>query len=392
MSAMKVRHLLPALGRVPRDLDREGVSGVVGSALGLARAQAAQGSRVELYGWRPDRDRREYALDGVAVRVTRGWRWARTSRVDARVIAPLLVMSARSARADIAHVHVDPHLLLAPGARARVFHCHTPVPESPAGLYRRLVRRADLVVCCSEFVRRKFLSQIEFPPERVATVHNGVDPVRYANASSSREAERQRWGITPDEVVVLYVGAVVPQKGLLHLLQALALIQPEYPCRLSIAGGAGLWPTADDPYPDETDAYTTAVREAGKDLPVTWLGVMPQECMPRIYALADIFVCPSVWDEPFGMVNVEAMAAGLPVLASRVGGIPEAVVDGETGLLVPPGDASALAASLSALIDDPERRHRMGEAARARAQDFTWQATALRVHELYESILEGRRT
>jgi glycosyltransferase involved in cell wall biosynthesis len=297
-------------------------------------------------------------------------------------------MSALDRPVDVVHVYSDPHLLLAPRARARVLHFQTPVPDSPPPLYRRLVGRADLVVCCSDFIRRQLLSRVALPPERVAVVHNGVDLRPFVAArAADREAERRRRGIGPDEVVLLYVGAVVPEKGLLHLLRALALVRPAHPCRLAVAGGAALWPTADDPYPDETDVYTRAVRAAGKDLPVTWLGVVPQDEMPAVYALADVFICPSVWDEPFGTVNVEAMAAGTPVVASRVGGVPEAVAEDETGLLVPPADAEALAGALATLIGDPVRRRRMGAAARLRAEAFTWERAAERLDTLYREVL-----
>ncbi|HVG97224.1 MAG TPA: glycosyltransferase family 4 protein [Chloroflexota bacterium] len=386
--SLRVRHLVPALGRVPRPGTPEGTSGLVGSALGIARAQAGRGHRVELHGWRPDGGPGRYGLDGVDVRVTPGWRWARIPRIDGRVIAPLLAGAAVAGPADVVQAYTDPHLLLAPRARARVLHFQTPVPASPTGFYGRLAGRADLIVCCSDFIGRQVRSRLDFRPDRVAVVHNGVDLARFAAAAGAgREAWRRRWRIDPDEFVLLYVGAVVPQKGLLHLLHALARLRPARPCRLLVAGGAGLWPTADEPYPKETGGYAGAVREAGEALPVTWLGVVSQEEMPGLYALADLFVCPSEWDEPFGTVNVEAMAAGTPVVASRVGGIPEAVTDGETGLLVPPADPPALAAALEALIDDAGRRHRMAAAARARAAAFTWERAAARLDELYREVL-----
>jgi glycosyltransferase involved in cell wall biosynthesis len=342
---------------------------------------------VELHGWRPDGGPGRYHLDAVDVRVTPGWRWARVPRIDGRVVLPLLAGAAAAGPADVVQAYSDPHLLLAPRARARVLHFQTPVPAAPPGLYGRLVGRADLIVCCSEFIARQVRSRLDFPPERVAVVHNGVDPDRYAAAGAGREAGRRRWRIDPDELVLLYVGAVVPEKGLLHLLHALARLDPARPFRLLVAGGAGLWPTADEPYPEETGGYAGAVREAGAALSVTWLGVVPRDELPGLYALADLFVCPSVWDDPFPLVNVEAMAAGTPVVASRVGGIPEAVVDGETGLLVPPADPAALAGALTSLVDDAERRQRMGAAARARAAAFTWEKAADRLDDLYREVL-----
>ena len=357
----------PGPGACPRPGTPEGTSGLVGSALGIARAQVGRGP--------PSR----------APRLAPG-RWAGALRAGRRGRPgdPGLALGAHppdrrpghrpaaggatvAGPADVVQAYTDPHLLLAPRARARVLHFQTPVPASPTGFYGHLAGRADLIVCCSDFIGRQVRSRLDFRPDRVAVVHNGVDLARFAGGGRGRPrglapavADR------PGRVRPALRGGGRPQKGLLHLLHALARLHPARPCRLLVAGGAGLWPTADEPYPKETGGYAGAVREAGEALPVTWLGVVPQEEMPGLYALADLFVCPSEWDEPFGTVNVEAMAAGTPVVASRVGGIPEAVTDGETGLLVPPADPPALAAALGALIDDAGRRHRMA-AARARA-------------------------
>ncbi len=387
LRSLAVRHIVPSLGRVPRDLATEGVSGLVGTALGLARAQRARGYRVELHGWRPDPGPRGYELDGIGVRVTPGWWWARTPTIDGRVVAPLLALSARSRPVDIVHVHVEPHLLLAPRGSGYVLHHNTPIPEQPLRFYQRLVARARLVVCCSDFTRRQFLARVDYPPEQTVVIPNGIDAA--PAEVDAGPAERSRLGIEPDEVVVLFVGAIVPEKGLLQLLQAIGSLQPRFPrLHLLVAGGAALWATSDDPAPTGADAYSTAVRAAAAGLRVTWLGVVPKARMRRLYGVADIFAFPSIWDEPFGMVNVEAMAAGLPVVASTVGAVPEIVVDGETGLLAPRGDVAAFAAALAALIDDPERRARLGRAGRAHADCFAWSRAAARLDGLYRELLD----
>jgi glycosyltransferase involved in cell wall biosynthesis len=123
-------------------------------------------------------------------------------------------------------------------------------------------------------------------------------------------------------------------------------------------------------------------------LPLAWLGVIPENEMPGLYAAVDVVTCPSIWDDPFPTVNLEAMAASRPVVASRVGGVPEAVQDGTTGLLVPPGDDAALADALATLIANPEHRHRLGEAGRAASRTFSIAAAARGLEDLYREALE----
>jgi glycosyltransferase involved in cell wall biosynthesis len=387
---LRIRHLLPALGRVPRDLEHEGPSGLVGMTLGLARAQAARGHTVELHGWRPGGGTQRYSLHGVSIRVTSGWRWARTSRVDARVVAPLLAFSATSRPASIAHVHSEPHLLLAPRARRRVLHYQTPVPDAPPPTYRWLVQRAHTILCCSGFIREQVLARLNVPPERVEVLHGGIDLRPYADIQPTAEpSARQAWGIGPDETTLLFVGAVVPEKGLRELLRSLQQVRrvrPDLRWRLLIAGDAGLWATIDGS-PLQADRYTEETRALGRDLPINWLGVAAHDVMPRLYAAVDVVVCPSIWDDPFPTVNLEAMAAGRAVIASRVGGVPEAVLDGVTGVLVGPGDERRLSEALVQIIACPEQRLRLGAAGRARAQQFSSAAVAERLDFVYAKIL-----
>jgi glycosyltransferase involved in cell wall biosynthesis len=389
MQMLKVRHLLPGLGRVPRDLSNEGSSGLVRIAVELARAQVAHGDAVELYGWRPGASAASYNLLGINVHVTPGWRWARTTRVDARILAPLLFASAVGSVASIAHIHTEPHLLLAGRARARILHYHTPMPRPQPRAYRWLLPRAARVVCCSDFIRRQFLSQTDYPAERAVVVHGGINVDRFHESTAT--VKRQDWGIAPDETAILYAGAIVPEKGVVELLEALQRLRaqrPELRWRLLIAGDATLWRTIDSRPAAGPDTYTARALELSRGLPVSWLGVISEERMPALYAAIDLVACPSVWEDPFPTVNVEAMAAGKPVVAARVGGVPEAVLDGATGILVQPGHSDQLASALGALIGDPDRRRALGEAARTRSKLFTSSAAAQRLDALYREVLE----
>jgi len=242
---------------------------------------------------------------------------------------------------------------------------------------------ADAVIAVSEGMRRDILEV--YPgadPARVHVVHNGIDTTEY---TSVREIDvLERHGIDPTVPYAVFVGRVTHQKGLVHLLRAAA----DLPGQLVLCAGA--------PDTPEIAAETSEVvaelqaRRGG----VIWVREMVGR--PEVVQLlshATVFVCPSVY-EPLGIVNLEAMACGTAVVASAVGGIPEVVVDGSTGLLVPysaedpAAFEAALGASVGALLDDPTRAAAMGEAGRVRAvEHFGWDMVARRTLEVYESVL-----
>src|SRR6185437_13769239 len=116
---------------------------------------------------------------------------------------------------------------------------------------------------------------------------------------------------------------------------------------------------------------------------VRLLGVVPHASMSKLFHAADFAVVPSIWNEPFGMVALDAAAAGLPVIASRAGGLAEIVVDGQTGILVPPGDERELATAIMRLAAQPALRQELGTAARRRSLQFTWDRASDRIHRIY---------
>ena len=380
---MRVRHILPGFGRLPSDPEAGAMSGVVGVAYNLARQQAGRGWDAELFGLAaPDAPSGSRALGGgLRVTAVRPWGWLKIGGYDYRYFAPAAIRLFKAGQADIQHVYSNPYHLALGRAVHRVLHYQTPISEVvPA--YQRAMRRADAVICCSEFIRGQFVRHVEYPSGRIYVVPNGVDLERFR--PGDRAAVRARLGISESELVVLFVGQVNEAKGLLHLVKAFRRLAPDWGARLLVAGSAGLWGGADT-WQGQT-SYERRVAEAAQDLPVTFLGKTPQAEMPGIYQAADIFVCPSAWDEPFALVNLEAMATGLPVIATLAGGSPEAVVDGITGLLVPPSDASALAGALSKLLENPNLRRKMGEAGLKRIQAFGWPAVAAGIERIYADI------
>jgi glycosyltransferase involved in cell wall biosynthesis len=381
---LTIRHMTGSLGIVPTDLETQACSGVVGTALGIAHAQSQHGHCAQVFGWNPQAPAQPFMFGDVEIHATAGWEWAKARTYDFRVIAPLLRMARRAGPATVLHAYADPHLLLAPGANVRLLHLQTPTPIDPGWAYHRLLRRAHAVICCSDFIRRQFLERVDYPKERVIVVHNGFDPCRFQRNDGN--ALRQEWGIPEGTSVVLFAGALVPQKGLLHLLSAAAQLRHTYDFQIVVAGSAGLWSTPDDTGEGHEGEYIRLVRQAAVGLPVRWLGAVPAGDMPGVYAVADIFVCPSNWDEPFPLVVCEATAAGKPVIASLAGGLPEIVVDGETGLLVPPGCNDAIATALATLLTNTDLANQMGRNARERSAQFTWASAATRLDDIYANL------
>lgn len=222
-------------------------------------------------------------------------------------------------------------------------------------------------------------------PERVHVIHNGVDPDDYRPTKGAGDAILRRFGADPERPVVLFVGRITRQKGIHLLLQAARRLPPG----AQVVLRAGSPDTAE--IQREVDAAVAAARAEGHDVVFIDANLERDE-LTALIGSATVLCCPSVY-EPFGLVNVEAMACGVPVVASAVGGIPEAVEDGATGLLVPydSSDPEAyvrdLAAALTRLLEDRELAAKMGEAGRQRVLDhFSWRQVAARTAALYEAL------
>jgi starch synthase len=223
-------------------------------------------------------------------------------------------------------------------------------------------------------MRADILQHFRVDPERVVVIHNGVDAEAFARTERREALGRHR--VRPP--YVLFVGRISEQKGIFQLLEA-ARALPE---------GVQLVLCASSPDTPELLARLEAA-VAGRPA-VRWINAMlPVAEVVELYSHAAVFACPSIY-EPFGLINLEAMACGTPVVASRVGGIPEVVVDGETGWLVEPGDPAALAEALRRALADPERARRMGEAGRRRVEaHFSWDRIAERTLEVYRQAIGG---
>lgn len=247
---------------------------------------------------------------------------------------------------------------------------------------RTAIEAADAVIAVSGAMREDILGCYPaLDPGRVHVVHNGIDTTLYR--PDHRTDVLTRFGLDADRPYVLFVGRITRQKGVPHLLRAIRHIDPA--AQVVLCAGAPDTPEIDQEF---RDLYRelSRVREG-----VHWIPQMlPRPEVIQLLTHAAVFVCPSVY-EPLGIVNLEAMACGTPVVASQVGGIPEVVDDGKTGLLVPLDDdfEAGLSHALDSVIGDPEAARRMGEAGRERAVgEFGWDAVARRTAGLYGEILK----
>ena len=254
------------------------------------------------------------------------------------------------------------------------------------------IEAADAVIAVSAGMRNDILAAYPaVDPARVHIIYNGIDPAQFQADPNTDVLLRE--GIDPNRPYVVFVGRVTRQKGIVHLLEAARYFAPEV--ELVLCAG--------EPDTKEMGAEVRALvaeleRSRG---PVRWIEkMMPRADLIQVLSHARAFVCPSIY-EPFGIVNLEAMACGAPVVASAVGGIPEVVEDGKTGYLVhfeadgtplgAPKDreafARAFAARVNELVADPARAAALGRAGRARVEAlFSWSSIARQTADLYRSL------
>jgi starch synthase len=244
---------------------------------------------------------------------------------------------------------------------------------------RVAVESAASVVAVSNGMREDVLQAYPaVSPERVRVIHNGIDTDEYAPDAETDVL--RRFGVDPSRRTVIFVGRITRQKGLPVLLRAAAILDPSAQLVLC----AGQPDTLD--LADEVTGLVRGLQQTRSG--VFWIPEMlPKTDVIQLLSHATVLACPSLY-EPLGIVNLEAMACGIAVVASRVGGIPEVVSDGETGLLVDPGDPTALAAALNSVVRDPGRAAEMGRSGRKRAiADFGWPAIAAQTAALYEDLV-----
>jgi glycosyltransferase involved in cell wall biosynthesis len=319
--------------------------------------------------------------------IARQLSWSRGVRAELRDRPP---------PADLVHIHstCSPWTLragLATVSRLRVpmvitVHCSSTVTYSPSSRrdaafqhYSRRLERAGLgraarTLVLTRRVRERLIDAGLGAPERIEVMPDLVDVAGLREAATEAAGREfgERHGVPADRSVVLYLGRVAPEKGSRALIELSEVLAARDDVQLVVCGGA-----------EDEAALRAAV--AGRAVTVT--GELAAEEVPAALARATVLVLPSTFEE-LGSVVLEAAAVGVPAVAFAVGGIPEVVRDGETGLLAPPGDVPALARALERLLDDPELAARLGAGAAARAGDYDLKAGAARLLDVYRTAAE----
>ena len=291
----------------------------------------------------------------------------------------------REKQIDVMHVHWSTDVVV-PGFAAvmehvpvRILSRHMPYPfKNRLGTYLYSQFLFTHLVTVSDSVRKTLL-KCGVPPGRVDVIHHGTDVIKFIQTTQSAQEARKALGIPADSVTVGIVGRIAPEKGHKVLMEAASILGDRYPISYVIIG--------DGPDGD-------LIRETAKSLNIeknVFFAGFRDDVNNAILAM-DIVTVPSTWNEPCSAVVQQAMALSKPVVGTLAGGTPEMIVEGETGLLVPPSDAPALAEALGKLAGDAFMRKRMGAAGRERVEAlFSLQVMTDKIEALYHSEYRNSR-
>lgn len=264
--------------------------------------------------------------------------------------------------------------------------------DASSWIEKTAIEMADAVIAVSQETKQDVLKYFQVDEKKVSVIYNGIDLDQYKVTNDTSALDK--FGVDKTKHYVLFVGRITRQKGIIHLVNAIKYMNSDI--QVVLCAGA---PDTED-IGREMKERVEAVQANRKN--VIWIPEMvSKEEVIQLYSHAAVFCCPSIY-EPFGIINIEAMACRTPVVASSVGGIKEVVVDGETGILVPlkqkttaPFEASHpdkfaqdLAAGINKLMADEKLRKKMGDNGRARVEKyFDWKAIAKQTEALYKTIL-----
>jgi glycogen synthase len=265
--------------------------------------------------------------------------------------------------------------------------------EFSSWVERTAMEMADAIVAVSSGTKEDILKYFKVDPDKIHIIYNGINPEEFRKVKSTKVLEK--YGIDPNKPYVLFVGRITRQKGIIYLARAIKYMNAGY--QVVLVAGAPDTPEIAAEMKDVIDTVKKT-REG-----IFWVdSIVGKEDLVEFYSHAAVFCCPSIY-EPFGIINLEAMACEVPVVASAVGGIPEVVVHNQTGFLVPvarhnespflPVDpetfAKDLAYQINRLMDNPVKRERFGKEGRLRALEyFSWASIARQTTDLYKTLIK----
>jgi glycosyltransferase involved in cell wall biosynthesis len=243
---------------------------------------------------------------------------------------------------------------------------------------RKLSRFTHKIICCSKAVENFVKDFEKIKGDKTTVIYNGVDEDKFFLHKDSRSIQAEL-GIDARSPVVGTVSALTPHKGHEHLIQAASRVLDTFPSTRFLIVGDGLLRTGLEAQAKSLNIHSSVIFTGER------------KDIPEILSLMDVFVLPSFSREGLGLAIIEAMAVERPVVATEIGGIPEAVIKGKTGLLVPPGDSEAMAKAIIQLLQDPEKAKSMGEKGRARVMKrFTKTKMLSEIQNVYQSLITHR--
>jgi len=264
--------------------------------------------------------------------------------------------------------------------------------DASSWIEKTAIEMADAVIAVSEETKQDVLNHFDVNEDKIKVIYNGINLQEYVVTNETSTLDR--YGIDKTKPYVLFVGRITRQKGIIHLVNAIKYIDPD--TQIVLCAGA---PDTKEIGKEMEDSVNEVRKQRSN---VIWIAEMlPKNEVIQLYSHADVFCCPSIY-EPFGIINIEAMACETAVVASAVGGIKEVVVEGETGILIPieqqkvapfepvnPDQFSKdLAKAINGLINNNELRLSMAKNGRRRVEEFfDWVAIAKQVQELYKSLI-----
>lgn len=350
----------------------------------------------------------EDVVDGVAVHyrkgqgnaVTRYWRFARSAskkleELDKKIgfdvihanlpLVPSFAIPSDSAKALVCAVHSTWK------GEAIVTRRDNPKNLNPnekmmlrfnfmlRSYEKKLMKRSDALIAVSKYTVDELTELYGIDEEKIHVIYNGVDVEKFKPRTNRAELRRE-FGLEEGQKIVLFVGRLYHRKGLEILLHSIPPVLQEFRDVKFVISGTG--------FKKKEERLRKLAKELDIEDHVTFLGYVPDEKLPDLYADSDIFVLPAIY-ENFPFAILEAQATGLPVISTKVGGIPEFLVDNENGFVIDPGDSTQLTQRVLTLLQDPKLAKEMGDRGRKLIEEkFSWRLITSQVIDLYHKLLE----